>query len=157
MTRSWPTRVVFGVTLALGAVVLAAAPASAHIEPDPSRVEPGAAATVAFNVEHGCDTSPTTSLTFKIPKGVKDVAPEAKDEWSSKLKGKTVVFEDGLLAANTEDQFAISFKAPNKKTILVWKVVQRCQEGTIRWIDTSAGAEEPPPRVGVGKNPPAEG
>jgi uncharacterized protein YcnI len=156
MTRSRSGCVALGVLLTLGFVGLAAAPAFAHIEPDPARVEPGDDATVSFNVEHGCDTSPTTSLTFKIPKGAKHVAPVDKDGWRSEVKGKTVVFDGGSLDAHTEDQFSISFTAPNKKTILVWKVIQQCEEGEIRWIDTSKTAEEPPPRVGVGKNPPAE-
>jgi uncharacterized protein YcnI len=138
-------------------VVLTAAPAAAHIEPIPSRVEPGDDAVVSFTVEHGCDESPTTKLTFKIPKGVKNATPEAKDGWSSKVKGKTIVFEDPASSELVEnDEFSISFTAPNKTTLLVWKVVQKCAEGTIRWIDTSDGAENPPPRVGVGKDAPEE-
>ena len=123
----------------------------------PPRVEPGTAATIAFVVEHGCDESPTTKLTFKIPKSVKDAAPVAKDGWSSKVRGKTVVFEDpAALDLVEDDAFSISFTAPAKTTVLVWKVVQKCEEGKVRWIDTSDGAENPPPRVGVGMDAPAE-
>ncbi|MEX2269010.1 MAG: DUF1775 domain-containing protein [Acidimicrobiia bacterium] len=142
--------------LALGALLLACAPAAAHVEPDPNRVEPGDAVTVAFLVTHGCDESPTVKLTFKIPKGGTDVAPEDKDGWEAAKKGKTVVFEGGPLDTDTEDSFAIGFTAPNKKTLLVWKVVQKCEDGVIRWIDTSEGAEESPPVVGVGKDAPEE-
>ena len=136
------------------AVVVMAAPAAAHIEPDPSRVKPGATATVAFTVEHGCDESPTTKLTFKIPKGVKKVSPEDKDGWETSVSKKTVVFSGQSPDAETEDTFSITFTAPKKKTILTWKIVQKCEEGEIRWIDTSKGSEEPPPRVGVGKDAP---
>lgn len=137
-----------------GCVGAMALPASAHIEPDPAKVKPGATATIAFNVEHGCEASPTTSLTFKIPKGATKVAPVAKSGWTANVEKGTVVFSGGSLPATTEDTFSISFKAPNKKTVLVWKVVQQCEQGVIRWIDTAKGAELPPPAVGVGKNPP---
>lgn len=157
MHRNRRARVASGALLALGVVVLTAAPAAAHVEPDPSRVEPGDEATVAFVVEHGCDESPTTKLTFKIPKGVKDAEPVEKDGWSATTKGKTVVFEDPASSdVVEEDAFSISFTAPNKTTVLAWKVVQKCEVGSIRWIDTSEDAENPPPRIGVGKDAPEE-
>lgn len=136
------------------ALLLMAVPAAAHIEPDPSRIKPGTRVTVAFKVEHGCDASPTIKMTFKIPKGVRHVSPEDKSGWEATVSKKTVIFEGGSLDAKTEDTFSITFKAPKKKMILAWKVVQTCEEGEIRWIDTSKGAEEPPPRVGVGKDAP---
>ncbi len=157
MHRSPLVRAADGALLTLGIVVIAAAPAAAHVEPDPSRVEPATEATVVFAVEHGCDESPTTKLTFKIPKGVKNAQPVAKDGWSSTTRRKTVVFEDPASSDLVEDdEFSISFTAPNRTTILAWKIVQRCEEGTIRWIDTSDGAENPPPRIGVGKDAPEE-
>jgi uncharacterized protein YcnI len=141
-------------TVVGGCVLAAAVPASAHVEPDPARVKPGATATIAFNVEHGCEKSPTTTLTFKIPKGATKVAAVPKDGWIGSVEKGTVVFSGGSLPATTQDTFSIGFKAPKKKTVLVWKVVQQCEQGVIRWIDTAKGAEFPPPAVGVGKNPP---
>ena len=149
-------RIVVTLVVAITVAALAAAPAGAHIDADPSRVEPGASTTVAFVVGHGCDESPTVKLKFKIPKGVQDVEPEAKDGWATRSKRKTVVFKGGPLDSNTEDTFAISFTAPDKTTVLVWKVIQKCEEGAIRWIDTAEGAEESPPVVGVGQDPPEE-
>ena len=66
------------------------------------------------------------------------------------MSGGTVVFEGGPLGAHTPDTFSITFTAPKKKTVLVWKVIQNCVVGVTRWIDTSKNANEPPPRVGVG-------
>jgi periplasmic copper chaperone A len=142
-------------TVVVTLVVLAPI-AAAHIEPDPSRVEPGATATVAFTVEHGCDESPTVELAFKVPKTVKTktVEPEPKDGWETNLDGRTVTFTGGPLDAETEDSFSITFTAPKKTTTLKWKIVQTCDEGTIRWIDTSHDAEHPPPAVGVGRDAP---
>lgn len=141
--------------LATAALVAATAlPAWAHIEPDPKRVKPGADVTVAFSVEHGCGTSPTIKLSFKIPKGAKNVQAEPKDGWQESLSGGIVVFAGGPLDAKTPDTFSISFTAPSKKTVLRWKVLQQCEKGLVRWIDTAKGAEFPPADVGVGKNPP---
>jgi len=139
--------------LGISAAMLAATPAGAHIETDPSRIEPGASATVAFLVQHGCDESPTVKLKFRIPKGAADVEPQAKDGWTARTKGNTVVFAGGPLDHDTEDSFALSFTVPDTPTVLVWKVIQKCEEGVIRWIDTSEGAEESPPVVGVGQDP----
>jgi periplasmic copper chaperone A len=134
----------------VAAVVLAPV-AAAHIEPDPSTVKPGKVASVAFNVEHGCGDSPTTKLEFQIPKKAKHVKAEPKAGWTTKVTSTTVAFEGGPLDAHTEDTFSITFTAPRKKTVLTWKVVQTCVQGVTRWIDTSKDAEDPAPKVGVGK------
>lgn len=149
-------RWVFAICMTATALIATATPAFAHLDPDPDRVEPGEAVTVAFLVEHGCDGAPTIELTFKVPKGVKGVEPQDKDGWISDVDRRTVTFEGGPLDDATPDTFSIAFTAPKKKTIMRWKVVQACTEGVIRWIDTSPDAENPPAVIGVGKDAPAE-
>ena len=141
--------------IAFAGIALAAGIAFAHVEPNPKRVEPGKRVTVEFNVEHGCGTSPTLKLTFQIPKGVKKVEPQAKAGWATSVKRGTVIFDGGPLDAKTPDTFAIAFTAPKKKGLLVWNLIQECQQGKTRWIDRSKGADNPPPIVGVGRKPPA--
>ena len=154
MSSSRVGHVLIAVAVSAATLVLIAGPAAAHIEPKPSSVKPGSRATVAFNVEHGCGESgkesPTTKLTFKIPKRAKHVVAVVKAGWNESVSGGTVVFEGGPLGAHTPDTFSITFTAPKKKTVLVWKVIQNCVVGVTRWIDTSKSATEPPPRVGVG-------
>jgi hypothetical protein len=137
-------------------VVALATPALAHIEPKPNRVQPGKQATVAFNIEHGCGTSPTVKLTFQIPKGVKKVSTVPKTGWTGTVTKGTVVFEGGPLDAHTPDTFSIAFTAPKKKGLLVWNAIQYCEQGKSRWIDRAKGAQYPPPIVGNGKKPPAD-
>jgi uncharacterized protein YcnI len=144
------------IAFAVAGLALLAAPALAHIEPDPNQVKPGKHVTVEFNVEHGCGTSPTIKLTFQVPKGVKSVEPQGKDGWQATASGGTVVFSGGTLDAHTPDIFAIAFTAPKTKGLLAWKVIQQCETGKVRWIDRAKGAENPPPIVGVGKKPPAD-
>ena len=141
--------VVFGAT---ALVVLAAGPAAAHVEPDPARVKPGKQATVEFTPEHGCGDSVTTEMDFKPPLGVTDATPEEQDGWTATVEGRRIVFTSDKVP-DDETSFGITFSAPTKKTLLAWKVIQRCQDGVDRWIEGPKG-ESPAPIVGVGKNPP---
>ena len=143
--------------LTVGAVVVAAAPAFAHVEADPTRVKPGKSATVEFTPEHGCgDDSPTIKLTFQVPKGVPDAEPVPLDGWETSTSGRKVVFDGGNLPYDDQEGFGISFTAPDSKTLLSWKIIQTCEEGKVRWIEPDHDAENPAPVVGVGKNPPSE-
>jgi uncharacterized protein YcnI len=144
-------RIVTVTLLAASTLALVAGAAGAHVEPDPSSVKPGKTATVAFGVEHGCDKSPTTNLTFKVPKGATNVEPVAKDGWQTSVTDKTVVFEGGPLPADEPDEFSITFTAPSKKTELRWKLVQTCEKGTLRWIEKHESDDYPAPVVVIGK------
>jgi uncharacterized protein YcnI len=149
------SRRIAGVVLvATGAIVLTAGPAFAHVEADPDRVKPGKEATVEFEPEHGCGDSVTTEMEFRIPKGVTDATPVEQDGWTATVDGRRIRFESDRVP-DDETSFGITFTAPDRKTLLRWKVVQRCQEGVDRWIEGADG-EKPAPVVGVGKNPPEE-
>jgi periplasmic copper chaperone A len=141
-----------GITGAL--VALVAGPAGAHVEPDPARVKPGKAVTVEFTPEHGCKGSPTTKMTFQVPKGAKGAAPVAKDGWTTSVTGRKILFEGGSVPDDVQGGFAISFTAPSAKTLLAWKVVQGCEVGETAWIESGHDATNPAPVVGVGKKPP---
>jgi uncharacterized protein YcnI len=151
MRRS--SRVIGGAVAAVGAIVAVAGPAAAHVEPDPSRVKPAKEVTVEFAAEHGCDESPTTGMTFRVPKSVTDAAPVEKDGFTSSVDGRKITFSGGSIPGDEEAPFEITFTAPDEKGQLVWKVVQRCEEGVERWIETDPDGDKPAPRVGVGEKP----
>jgi uncharacterized protein YcnI len=134
-----PTRLVAIMVLAAGGLVLGATPVLAHIEPDPARVAPGKTTSVAFALTHGCGESPTVEVTFKIPKGATNVRPEPGEGWDARVEDGTVVFEGGPLDPHTPGDFTIAFRAPKRRGELVWKVVQRCEEGVQRWIEDDEG------------------
>ena len=136
----------------LAALLLATTAAWAHVESDPNRVKPGKKATVEFTPEHGCGDSVTTRMTFRVPKAATNAAPVEQDGWTTSVQGRTITFASDKVP-DEETSFGISFTAPDAKTLLAWKVVQRCQEGVDRWIEGPNG-ESPAPIVGVGKNPP---
>lgn len=140
--------------LAAGVIVATAAPAFAHVEVDPSRVKPGKAATVEFSPEHGCGKdAPTTRMTFRVPRGVTDAEGIAPEGWQASTSGRRIVFEGGPLPYHEQAAFGISFTAPDSKTLLTWKVIQSCDDETVRWIETDHDAESPAPVVGVGRSP----
>jgi uncharacterized protein YcnI len=145
-------RVIVATLAAATALLLAAGTAWAHVEADPTRVKPGKKVTVEFTPEHGCGESVTTQMDFQVPKGAKNAKPVKLEDWTATVKGRKITFASDKVPSE-EQSFGISFTAPDSKTLLAWKVVQRCQDGVERWIEGPKG-ESPAPIVGVGKNPP---
>jgi periplasmic copper chaperone A len=131
-------------TASVTVILVAGGIASAHIDPDPIAVQAGTSATVAFKVEHGCDGSPTTSMSFQIPEGVTDAVGVEKDGWTSTVTGNTLEFTGGPLAADEEDHFDITFTAPAAAGEISFPVIQACEQGELAWIEPIVeGAEEP--------------
>jgi uncharacterized protein YcnI len=136
--------------------VLAASPASAHVELDSRQASVGAEYKAVFVVPHGCAGSPTTKIRVQIPEGV--IATEARpvvgwtiettkgkyaveyDYKGAKLSEgiKEVAWSGGKLPDKTRQEFVIetyltgSLK-PN--TMLYFPVVQECEQGVSRWIE----------------------
>lgn len=141
------------------AVFAGAGIASAHVEPDPAAVEGGTAATVGFSPEHGCDGSPTTGIDIKIPSGVSDAQPVAKEGWDAIVDGDVIRFSGGQSPdADGPDTFSITFTAPTTPGVINFPIVQTCAEGSTDWLDVAveggAEPEHPAPAVLVTDGPP---
>ena len=76
-----PRKLVISAATAASALVLLANPAFAHVEVEPTQVEPGSTSPVLFTIEHGCSESPTTKVEMQVPAGVTDVRPELVPGW----------------------------------------------------------------------------
>jgi len=158
--------------LTLVGVALVAAPAAgAHVTANPTTAPAGGFAMIAFRVPHGCEESPTTKLTIRIPDGVVSVTPQAVPGWtvettSGKLSEpvelhgetvtegvKTVTWTGGPLAAHEFTDFGISMALPDRPagTMLYFPAIQQCAEGVTRWIQIPVEGEEEPeePAPGV--------
>jgi periplasmic copper chaperone A len=155
---------------ALGAV----AAAGAHVTPSPGSAAAGSFQLVAFQVGHGCEGSPTKSVTVRIPAGVIYAKPQVKPGWRISLKkGKlpepgtlfgskvttgvlSVTWSGGTLPDSYYDTFNIYLMVPNKagKTIY-FPTVQRCVKGVHRWItipqEGKPEPEEPAPGLKITK------
>lgn len=125
--------------MSIGAIAVAA-PASAHIDPDPSEAQAGDTVTVGFTVEHGCDGSSTVEIEMRIPTGVDDAIPEPLDGWNESIEegddGSVVVaFTGGPLDAETPGTFQVTMTLPpTPDTTIYFPFVQHCEVGEIRWI-----------------------
>ena len=157
--------------IVLAAAALVAAPAaSAHVTANPATAPAGSVTKIQFQVGHGCEDSPTTSVAVRIPAGVAALAPEVEPGWKITTKegklpepvevfGETttegvteVTWTGGPLSPHQFTDFGISLLLPNKAgETIYFPVVQRCQQGVNRWITipVEGQAEPDQPAAGV--------
>ena len=141
----------------LAAVLLAAAPAFAHVELETDKAPANSSFKLVFVVPHGCAGSATVGLRVRIPEGVIRAKPMPKYGWTlTTLAEKlatpidyegTKLTEDvreidwtkGNLPDDFYDEFVIVAKLPDMpgKTIY-FPVIQQCAKGETRWIEIPA-------------------
>lgn len=143
-------------------LLLLAAPASAHITANPGQATAGERAEIGLRVSHGCDGSPTTTLSVQIPETVAAVTPEFVPGWTVdttmgplaepvEVHGETVsegirevtwsggeTIPDGLFF-----DFGLSVQMPDTPgETLYFPVVQTCESGEAQWIEIPADGED---------------
>jgi uncharacterized protein YcnI len=153
-------------------VLVVASPALAHVTVSPTESTADGFATLVFQVPHGCEGSPTTSLSIQIPPGVVSVKPQVKPGWDLSIEegtlpepvdyfGETltegvlsVTWSGGSLEDQFMDQFGMSVKLPPAAgETLYFPAVQTCSEGEHAWIQipvqgqSAEELEEPAPAV----------
>lgn len=142
----WATAGVLPMAAAL--VVLAMAlPVAAHVSFQIRDVAVGATFKGVLGVPHGCKGSPTIKLRVQIPAGIVDVKPQPKPGWQVEIvSGKSgeavreVAWSGGKLLAEHYDEFAfraVVGRELKAGTIVHFPVVQECETGVERWIDTA--------------------
>lgn len=153
----------------LGAVAVAIAvavpvAASAHVGLEKREAPAGASYKAVFKVPHGCDGSPTKSVSIGIPEGVISVKPMPKAGWTITIErgayenayayyhGKKlsegvrkVTWTGGPLLDEHYDEFVInSFIAkelPAGSTIN-FPVTQQCEKGELKWVQVPAPGQD---------------
>lgn len=144
--------------LALTGAVVAGAPAFAHITLETREAPAGSYYKAVFSVPHGCAGSATTKIRVRIPEGVVGVKAQPKPGWKletikEKLAkpiagegGRTITegvteiaWSGGKLLDENFDQFVMQVRLPDTPaTTLYFPVVQECEKGINRWIETPA-------------------
>lgn len=164
-TRPAARRVAAG-TLAAAALSLGVAmPAQAHVSVTPSTTAAGAYSVLTFSVAHGCEASPTTSLTFAMPESVVTVSPTVNPNWTveKKMQKLTTPVDDGHGGEYTErvaqvvytartplpdgyrDTVELQLQLPEAEgEKFVVPVVQKCEQGETRWTQTYAEGQPEP-------------
>lgn len=150
-----------------GAVLAVAAPlaASAHVHVTPDTSDAGATTRLAFSFSHGCEDSPTTSLTITVPDGIDGVTPVLDGAWSitrevgddgiptSVTYTAVTPVETGVAASVALD---VIFASSAANTSVAFPVLQTCEVGSIDWSEvagdgqTEDDLEAPAPVVAVG-------
>lgn len=164
VTGSLRTGAVLGLT-AFAASVALAGPASAHVSVTPSTTAAGAYSVLTFSVAHGCEASPTTSLTFAMPADVITVSPTVNPNWTvtKKMEKLASPVDDGHGGQYTErvaqvvytartplldgyrDTVALQLQLPRTPgEKLVIPVIQKCEQGQTNWTQTYAEGDEEP-------------
>lgn len=146
---------------------LVAVPALAHVTLDNPQAAIGSYYKAVFNVTHGCKGSPTVKLRVHIPDGVIAVKPQPKAGWEINIvkgnyakpytlhgapitSGVREVSWSGKLPDAYFDEFAfqayLTADLP-AGSALNFPVVQECEHGVARWIDSAESSETPAPRL----------
>jgi uncharacterized protein YcnI len=119
---------------------------------------------IDFRVPHGCDGSPTTSLTIQLPDTVVGATPQVVPGWEISTKeGKLanpveahgeqitegvreVTWRGGSLADDRLQEFGMSVQTAGGKAgeKAYFKILQRCEEGETAWAEIPVEGEEEP-------------
>lgn len=153
--------------LTAAAVTIAAlavpAVAGAHVTISPKEIPAEGYSFVDVNVPHGCDESPTTSITVQLPDSVVGATPEVASGWDIKVKegklpkpieqhGETitegpreVTWSGGNLDAHQLQRFGMSIQtAGTAGEPAHFKILQTCKEGETAWAEIPVEGEEEP-------------
>jgi periplasmic copper chaperone A len=137
--------------------------ASAHITTDPAVGPADGYATLAFQVPHGCEESPTTQVRIQIPPSVPSATPAVHPLWDLKTKegkkdpvelhgekvtrgiSEVVYTAKQPLPPDRLDLLPISVKLPAGQDgdPVYFPTIQKCAEGQTRWIQIPAEGESP--------------
>jgi uncharacterized protein YcnI len=151
--------------LAVGAVVLLASPALAHVTVSSPSAEPGGFATLTFSVPNERDDASTTSLRVTMPEDapLAFVSVEPVPGWTVDVERQpldepvtvegtelteavsTVTWSGGTIAPGQFQRFVSAGPLPEDATELEFPAVQTYSDGEeVAWIeDTPPGGEEP--------------
>jgi uncharacterized protein YcnI len=148
--------------LALGTAVLtltAAAPAAAQLRVTPATAAPGERVEFELQVP-GDPAAHTIEVALRMPAGVQPSSFERLPGWHRQIdKGADgsveVVRWHGELVGDGVGRFAFVAATPERPGDLVWKAVQRYDDGSeAAWIGPP-GSERPAPVTRVGATAPA--
>ena len=141
-----------------------AQPAAAHVTLTPSDTAAGASAVLTFSTSHGCEGSPTTGITIRIPEEILSVSPTRNPQWEveKSIEQLAEPIEDAHGNSVTErvaevryravqplpdgyrDTFELSLTLPDAPgETLAFPVIQTCEKGENTWTEVPAEGQDP--------------
>jgi uncharacterized protein YcnI/copper(I)-binding protein len=144
-------------------LILAAAPAHAHVSLERGVAPRGESYKAVLKVPHGCDGTATHTVRVDVPEGYVAVKPMPKPGWTLKTtRGayaqsygahhgsvsegvKQIEWSGGDLADDYYDEFVTNGFIAREITdpALYFKVVQECAKGEERWTEIPAAGQDP--------------
>jgi uncharacterized protein YcnI len=137
---------------ALLCVAACLATAQAHITLEQKSAVAGSSYKAVFRVGHGCDGSPTTSLSVFLPEGFVGAKPMPKAGWKLDIKTEKldkpydsygtpisertaqVSWSGGRLLDSEYDEFVIVMNLPDSAGKRWIHVLQQCEKGQNDWV-----------------------
>lgn len=134
------------------ATLLSVGSAKAHVVFDEAAVSAGQMSTVHLRVTHGCEGSPTRSITVTLPERLLRVTPRVVPGWRTSLTTRqlerplelhgfttteavgSITWSGGNLPDGMYETFEFRFQAPNTPgDTLRFPVSQTCRKGSTKW------------------------
>ncbi len=150
---------------AAAAVLLSAGAASAHVTITPAEGHAGSYGVFTASVGHGCDGSPTTTITIQLPGQLLAITPTRNPLWNvekvmedlpepvtdahgneiTERVSQVVYTAKNPLPDGYRDAFELQFQVPDAVgETMVFPVIQKCEKGETAWVEVAEeGAEEP--------------
>lgn len=161
-TNAW-RRLAGALATGLAASLAIVPSAFAHVSVSPSEAPAEGYIKLDFGVGHGCEASPTTSVSIQMPDQVVSATPQELAGWKITTKegelarpveshGETittgvreVTWSGGPLDPHHLGVFGLSVRFVGEPgDVVPFKVVQRCREGENAWIEVAEpGGDEP--------------
>ncbi|MDG4767678.1 YcnI family protein [Solwaraspora sp. WMMD406] len=149
--------------LASGAVLLAGAPASAHVTVSPTVTTADSYTVLTVSVPHGCDGSSTTRVAIQIPDLINSVTPTINQGWTvekvmadldppvtdshgnelTERVAEVVYTAKTPLPDDMRDVFELSLKLPDAAgEELIFPAIQTCEQGEAAWAQVPADGQD---------------
>ena len=127
---------------ALAALALNAVAAFAHVSLEAPLAATGATYRAVLRVGHGCEGSPTTALSVRLPPAFATARGLAKDGWSMDARAGAITWtassKAAALPATDKGEFVVTGTTPRAAGALWFKVLQTCAQGSQDWADIPA-------------------
>jgi copper(I)-binding protein len=128
--------------LAFASLAAASPMALAHVSLEMPLAEAGAPYRAVLRIGHGCDKSPTTAITVRLPAGFEGAKPQQFPGWTLDPQPGVITWKagskDAALPDGTRGEFVIAGTAPRTAGPLWFRVLQSCEQGSLDWADIPA-------------------
>jgi periplasmic copper chaperone A len=157
-------KTIIGAAGAVTAMLALPVAVQAHVTANPSTLPAEGYGKIDLSVGHGCEDSPTTSVTVQMPDEVQSATPQVVPGWKITTKeGKLakpydsdgeqvtdgvreITWSGGRLDPHQLEVFGLNVKVSGSAgDNIAFKTVQKCVKGANNWVEIPVEGEEEPP------------